>query len=190
MRILLVTLSDILPYALMQVLNPANEYCAIVVDDPLQSKKILEKAPQLREKIFPFYELKECVQNSYYDVLIGVYDDRLREQLPTQLNNYEIARNKFVAIYLANHLENSFLMERSLRYYREHAAEYEIFATGISYVAHGLDASCFKKKIFNFGRAAQDLYYGFQIAKFVLEVCGGGVYQVCIDWSGSVQFSL
>lgn len=73
-----------------------------------------------------------------------------------------------MAVLPDNGLENSFLLERSLRYYQNHWQEFEIFATGISYMAHAIDANLFKRKIFNFGRAAQDLYYNFQVAKFVL----------------------
>lgn len=174
MRILLVTFSNILPYVLTKVLNPTNEYRAIVVDEPDISKKMFENIPQLRDKIFPFYELKECVETFYYDLIIGVHDYKLRGHLQKQLNDYGIDKNKFLSVYLENSMENSFLMERSLRYYKQHATEFEIFATGISYVAHGLDATCFKKKLFNFGRAGQDIYYGFQIAKYVISTAMGG----------------
>ena len=66
MRILLVTFSEYLP----AVLNPALEYCAIVVDEPDIAKKILANVQPLRDKIFPFYELKECVENNYYDFVL------------------------------------------------------------------------------------------------------------------------
>ncbi|MBR5914578.1 MAG: hypothetical protein IKZ58_09480 [Selenomonadaceae bacterium] len=33
-------------------------------------KKNLDDFPQLREKIHPFYELKECVQNNNYDFVL------------------------------------------------------------------------------------------------------------------------
>ena len=59
----------------------------------------------------------------------------------------------------------------------------ELEATGISYVAHGLDARCFGRKLFNFGRAAQDLYYNFQVVKFVISEGWYRKYQICFDWS-------
>ena len=162
MRALLVTLTDMLPFALTKILNPALEYCAIVVDDTDTARNMLKEIPTLQNLIHPFYELKECVNDFHYDLLIGIYDYRLREQLPKQLKAYGIGKNKFVAILPENSMENSFLLERSLRYYQMHAQEFEIFATGISYIAHGIDAGCFRRKLFNFGRAAQDFYYNFQ----------------------------
>ena len=61
MRVLLVTFSEYLPVALTQVLNPALEYCTIVVDEPDIAKNMLKNVPPLRDKIFPFYDLKECI---------------------------------------------------------------------------------------------------------------------------------
>ena len=39
MRVLLVTLTDMLPLALTKVLNVELEYCAIVTDDTIAAKK-------------------------------------------------------------------------------------------------------------------------------------------------------
>ena len=192
-RILLVTLTDMLPFALTRVLNPAMEYCAIVVDDVDTARDMLNTVKTLQDVIHPFYELKECVNDLHYDLLIGVYNGRLRDHLPKQLLDYGIEKNKFMAVLPENSLENSFLLERSLRYYQNHYQEFEIFATGISYMAHGIDANLFKKKLFNFGRAAQDLYYNFQVAKFVLNCSRGGgkiSRQICFNWIVTVYLSL
>ena len=43
-----------------------------------------------------------------------------------------------------------------------------MFATGISCTEVGLDVTRFKRKLFNFARSSQDLYYNFQTAKFAL----------------------
>ena len=175
MRVLLVTLTDMLPLTLMEILNPTLEYCAIIVDDTDTAKNMLREVKTLQNIIHPFYELKECVNDLHYDLLIGVYDYRLREHLPNQLQKYGIGKNKFLAILPENTLENSFLLERSLRYYQNHFQEFEIFATGISYMAHGIDARFFKRKLFNFGRAAQDIYYNLQVAKFAINCSSRGV---------------
>ena len=174
MRILLVTFSDILPVALTQVLNPELEYCAIVVDEPDIAKKIFKDYPQVTNVIFPFYELKECIENFYYDYLLCVSDVRLMWRIGDDLKNYEIPSEKFLHLSIANQQDNIFLLERALHYYKEHISEFEIFATGISTICAAFDADKFKKKIFNFGRGSQDLYYDYQIAKYILEVCGGG----------------
>ena len=73
-------------------------------------------------------------------------------------------QDKILTFYALNSWDN-FLLERSLRYFKEHAAEFEMFATGISYVEKCLDVTRFKRKLFNFGRGSQDLYYNFQVSK-------------------------
>lgn len=174
MRILLVTFSEYLPFALTQILNPANEYCAIVVDDPDISKKMFENIPQLKNKVFPFYELKNCIDKFYYDLLLYINTPSVGG-VEQQLRNYSFPSDKFFHLHLTDNHENFLLLDRALRYYAEHSREFEIFATGISYVRDAIDATKFKKKIFNFGLGSQELYYDYKIAKFVLEVCGGGI---------------
>lgn len=176
MRILLVTLSDLLVPVFQNCLNLENDYCAIVVDDVQAAKKILVPQGYPEEKIFPFYDLKECVENFYYDVLLFIADGRLFwGDLPEDFLKYGVPQNKIVHMDLTSmHTENAFLMEHALRYFREHSGEFEMFSTGISYTCHALDSEQFKAKLFNFGRSNQDLYFDFQIAKFVLSGTGGG----------------
>ena len=173
MRILLVTFSEYLPFALTQVLNPANEYCAIVVDEPDISKKMFENIPQLKNKIFPFYELKECVENNYYDLVLLVSTFAIDSDIRANLKEYGVSDKKFVEIVFP--VMFNFQVERALRYYNEHIAEFEMFATGLSYTRYALIPKLFKRKLFNFGCDGQDLYYDYQVAKFILQVCGGGI---------------
>ena len=170
MRVLLMTLSDILPLALTQVLNPALEHCAIVVDEPEKAKKFLAGTP-LENIVYPFYELKECVENFHFDCIL----------CPSPFHefpNYEsvtksgIPKNSLVSLPVIHTAEN-FFVERAIRYYKKHAAEFEIFATGVSYAEFGIMPKKFKRKLFNFGHTSQDLYYDYQIAKYVLKKSGG-----------------
>lgn len=178
MRVLLVTLSNYLPFALQQVLNPALEYCAIVVDEPDITKKMLENYPPLRDKVYPFYELKECVENNYYDVAIWIFGDIVDDWtiFTEEFKRCDMPKNKFLSLVHVN-LPYNFQVEYALRYYKNHSAEFDMFATGISYTELGLLPEIFlpKHKLFNFARASQDLYYDYQVAKYVLEVCGGGI---------------
>ena len=191
MRILLVTLTDILPYALTQVLNPALEYCAIVLDDEETAKKILANVPPLRDKVRPFYELKECLEDNYFDMVIFLSEGRATWTIYKTLTEYGLPRDKFLNINLSHNGTEHCLVEKTLRYYKEHAENFEMFATGTSFTAVALDATQFKRKLFNFGRSSNDLYYDYQIVKFVLNEAGGGeVYQVCLDWSCIFQLSL
>ena len=167
MRVLLMTLSDILPLALTQVLNPALEHCAIVVDEPEKAKKFLAGTP-LENIVYPFYELKECVDNFHFDCAVSI-----ELGIGDWGKKYGIAKNKFVNLFQIYTYEN-FLMERALRYYSEHAAEFEMVATGMSYTESAISPQYFKRKLFNFGRGTQDIYYDYQIAKYVLKKSGGG----------------
>ena len=178
MRILLLIFSDILPFALTKVLNPANDYCAIVVDEPEISKKMFEDVPQIRDKIFPFYELRECIANLNYDLLLCVND--LRTQNIWQLlKSYGLPAEKFLHVSFANNKENFsmlekenfLLLERALRYYKEHSAEFEIFTTGTSFVRVSIDTNRFTRRNFNFAVSSQDLYYDYKIAQFIFNEC-------------------
>lgn len=176
MRILLVTLHENFPYALLNVLNPANEFCAIVTDEVEPAKNFCEKVGLNKNLIFQMYELKECIKNFYYDYAILFSDGRLTfGDFPDEMRNYGLPKNKFVHIAITNVTEhNPFILETGLRYFEEHSAEVEMFATGMSYTAFCLDTTKFKYKLFNFARASQDLYYDYQVAKRVLTPKTGG----------------
>jgi len=170
MRILLVTLTDVLPYALTQVLNPANDYCAIVVDEPDIAKKNLINEPQPLDKIYPFYELKECIKNNYYDAVLFMCEHPIWHTIIEQIRAYGVPGNKFLNVSISYSTRHRpFLLERALRYYKEHAAEFEMFATGGCYTELGLDNTKFRYKLFNVGKGNQDLYFRYQIAKFILD---------------------
>ena len=169
MRILLVTMTELLPFTLSKVLNPALEYCAIVIDEPDVAKKNLSDFPQLHDKIYPFYELKECIANTDYDALLFMCEHPSWYSILEQIRVYGVPDNKFVNLNLSYATkEKNFLLERNLRYYKEHAADFEMFSTGGCYAALGLDNTKFRYKLFNLGKGSQDLYYDYQVAKFVL----------------------
>ena len=171
MRVLLITVSEMLPFDFIKVLNPALEYCAIVVDEPEQAKKILAKTP-LKDIVHPFYELKELAETFYYDCAISISNE-VNGDLVNAVKKYGVPQNKLVDFSGAETAAN-YLLEKALRYYGEHSAEFEIFSTGLSYVQDGIKPEQFKRKLFNFGRGSQDLYYDCQIAKYVLKKSGGG----------------
>ena len=178
MRVLLVTVSEMLPFVFTKVLNPALEYCAIVVDEPEQAKKILSNTP-LEKAVFPFYELKECMENFHYDCILCPSPFWEFPNYET-FKKWDIPKDSLVSLPVIHTVEN-FFIERALRYYKEHAAEFEMFATGDSHAEFGLIPKKFKHKLFNFGHTSQDLYYSYQIAKYVLTKTGGGAHQVLFD---------
>ena len=174
MRILLVTFTEYLPFAFTQVLNPELEYCAIVVDEPDIAKRMLAKVPPIRDRIFPFYELKECVENNYYDfvLLIATFDfNEINADILRNLKEYGLPNEKFVEISFYPNF--NFQVERALRYYKEHVQDFEMFATGASRIRHALIPKFFKRKIFNFGCDGEDIYYHYKIANEVMRLGGG-----------------
>lgn len=173
MRILLVTFSELLPTTLLSILNPELECCAIVVDEPERAKQILEDNP-LTNIIYPFYELKDCADNFYYDCIVFATPFW---EFPNVANIEKWGLPKKLLVSVPSiHTPENFYIERALRYYKEHAAEFEMFATGSSFVHNALDTKKFTLKLFNFGHSSQDLYYSYKIAKYLLHEAGGGSY--------------
>ena len=171
MRALLVTWTEQL-LAKLSVLNPELEYCAIVVDEVEPAKKVLERVGLPKDLLYPMYELKECVRDFYYDYVLCVENWFDATALTEKVREYGAPKDK--VLNSAPHAVNNFVLERSLRYFKAHATEFEMFATGISYVEAGLDVTRFKRKLFNFGRGSQDLYYNFRVAKQAV-IYGGGI---------------
>lgn len=156
----------------LSILSPQLEYCAIVVDEVEPARKILEQVGLPKSLIHPLYELKECVRDFYYDYVLCL-ENHYVTSFMDKVKAYGAPKGKVFILSLSDN--KSFLLERSLRYFKEHVAEFEMFAAGLSYVEVGLDITRFKRKLFNFGRSSQDLYYSFLTAKHAV-TCGGGVY--------------
>ena len=163
MRILLFTVNDLLPTVLNDILNPELEYCAVVVDDPKAAKNISSKFG-LSEKIFyPFYELKECIENFYYDYCVCVSYPQTVNLMPEQCRLYDLPKNKFVHIFDVTS-EYNFKMKKILCRLKNHSQEFEIFSTG----NFNFSKSNFGRKIFDC--SGQDLYYSYKVAEKILSL--------------------
>lgn len=171
MRVLLVTWTEQLLQKL-QILNPELEYCAIVVDEIEPAQKILAQVNLPKTLLHPLYDLKECVRDFYYDYILCVEGGWGIHDFSDKAQEYGVPKDKILNFCMLMSTHN-FLLDRAFRYFKAHASEFDMFATGISYVEKCLDVTRFKRKLFNFGRGSQDLYYNFQTAKFVVS-CGGG----------------
>lgn len=169
MRVLLVTSTEKLVEK-MTILNPELKYCALVVNDAESAKEILAKVISSTKWIYSMKSLKKCLNRLSYDYVICVEDKWWKFTLAKKVEACAVPRDKILNFCKLPWATN-FLLERSLRYFKEHATEFEIFATGISTVEKGIFPAKFKRKLFNFGRGSQDLYYNFQVAKFVV-ACG------------------
>ena len=186
MRVLLVTLTDQLS-GIFSFLNPELEFRAIVVDEVEPAKKILERVNLPATLLHPLYELKECINDFYYDYLICATDFRTMKILSDQTADYGLAHNKFVHLNDI-HTGAPFFLKMSLDYYKNHVAEVQMFATGISYVQEALIQVPFKYKLINCAYGSQDLYYDFQIAKRLV-LYGGGHSQLHYALIGLAPYS-
>lgn len=167
MRILLVTYTKNLVKRLAN-LSSNLEYCGIVVDEVEPAKKALEKIGLSRDLLYPMSNLSNCLERIHYEYILCA-DMGWENKLLQSVRACGVSKNKTVGI---NFFRNEFLTERALRYFNEHCTEFDMFATGISYAETGLNVNCFKRKLFNFARSSQDLYYNFLTAKFAIS-CGG-----------------
>ena len=170
MLVLLVTNNEKLAEKL-RALNPALEYCAIVIDEVEPAKEVLEQVGLSKDLLLPMSNLRECVEGLQYDYVFCL-DVKWNDKLLKSVQECGVPKNKIVGINFPRN--DTFLIERALRYFKEHCAKFDMFATGISYAETGLNVNCFKRKLFNFARSSQDLYYNFQTAKFAVS-CGGGI---------------
>ena len=169
MRVLLVTWIDKLSEKLA-ALNPELEYCAIVVDKVKSAKEILERVGLSADLLHPMTKLRSCVEELDYDYVLLVqnkfYDGKIK-----RLQQFALPTKKVVS-FAALPTAGNWQTERHLRYYREHAQDFEIFATGTSYSETAIDIRKFKRKAINFATSSQDLYYNFQIAKAAVSYGG------------------
>ena len=190
MRVLLVTLSQVLPIVKNNILNPELDYCAIVVDDTELAKDFIRSIGGDENIIYPFYELNECINNFYYNFVLCFSDTVITNQVARNFKDCNLPKNKLVHLYYCENGENPFIIKRNLHYLREHANEFDMFATGASTASVGLDNTQFiNHKLFNSSRSAEDLYYNYQNAKLITDICRGGV-ALCFNLSCAMQFSL
>ena len=173
MRVLLVTPSYVLPQIIPGLLNHDLEYTAVVVDEPAPIREFVTKTGGYADIVFPFHDLKECIENCEYDYIFAVSETNTVEIFPNKLRKYGAPLNKTVHFYLTNDGNNSHIIKRALTYFKKNSKDFDMIATGMSYTSFGLDSDRFKGSLFNFAKASQDLYYDYQIAKFAVDVNRG-----------------
>lgn len=157
------------------VLSPELEYCAIVIDNVEPAKEILDKLDLSNVPLYPMSELKTCTENLNYDYLLYIQDKLYGLANLRKLISYEVPTEKVIS-FSKLPTNSNWDVERRLRYYREHAQDFEMFTTGTSTTMWGIDIREFKYKTINFGLYSQDLYYNFQVAKSVI-LYGGGIVE-------------
>ena len=167
MNVLLVTTTNKLAEK-FAVLNPELEYCAIVVDEIEHAKEVLSNVGLPQVPLYPMKTLKKRVETLEYDYVLLVQDKFYSLGIIRKIHSYGLPTDKLVSFATLPNAGN-WQTERHLRYYRKHAQDFEMFATGTSPTMAAIDIRKFKRKAFNFATSSQDLYYNFQIAKAVIQ---------------------
>ena len=167
MNVLLVTKTEKLAEK-FAVLSPELEYCAAVVDNVKDAKEIFANVGLSQVPIYPMKELKKRVTALEYDYVLLVQDKFYSLGIIRKIHSYGLPTDKLVSFATLPNAGN-WQTERHLRYYRKHAQDFEMFATGTSPTMAAIDIRKFKRKAFNFATSSQDLYYNFQIAKAVIQ---------------------
>ena len=180
MKILLATTVNSLAKK-FAVLSPELEYCAIVVDEVKTAEKILEQFNLSNVPLYPMEKLETCVESLDYDYLLYIQNLNGTEDLKItrKIEKCNFPKCKFLNFSFLQKIMVNFKTDHLLKCFKEHYQEFEMFATGISHAATGIDTSKFKRKLINFAKPSQDLYYDFQIAKTVV-LYGGGIVRFVV----------
>ncbi|MGG7147248.1 D-alanyl-lipoteichoic acid biosynthesis protein DltD [Clostridium butyricum] len=106
------------------------------------------------------------VKNITYDYVIIA--SQYNNDIFSQLIELNVRENKiFEYLAFINDLYNPF--EYRMKIFEKNIMGYESFITGISYFVSGIDGDILKGKGMNFSFDSQDLYYDYNIAKYILE---------------------
>ena len=170
MKLLLVTTANKLAEKLA-VLSPELGYCAAVVDNVNSAKEIFAQVGLPQVPLYPMKTLKKRVETLEYDYVLLVQDKFYSLGIIRKLQSCGLPTDKLISFAQLPGRGN-WQTERPLRYHREHAQDFEIFATGTSPTEKAIDIRQFKRKAINFATSSQDLYYNFQIAKAVIKSAG------------------
>lgn len=107
-------------------------------------------------------EIKEL---KYDYIVIG---SQFNNEIYSQLINMGICKNKiFEYLVFLNSFYNHF--ENQIEMFEKKQLEYETLITGISYFVTGIRGEYLKKVGINFSYDGQDLYYDYNIAKYLLK---------------------
>jgi len=113
-------------------------------------------------EVNPSYSIK----NLSYDFVIiaSQFNDEIYEQLIT----YGVDREKILQYYKVIDAEYNYVKE-AIDIFISSDTEYEMLATGISYCNLGLHPLSLDFKCFKFTFGSQDLYYDYNIIKYILD---------------------
>lgn len=116
----------------------------------LEGKKIVE--PE---------ELKNI--NYDYIIIASQFNDEIYEQLL----KLGISKNRILQFFKYINLSSNYIQNKINQINKDR--EIEVFITGISYLVKGINISYLEKKAFNMANPSQDLYYDYNLIKYLID---------------------
>jgi len=104
------------------------------------------------------------IKNYHYDYIIIA--SQFNSDIYEQLINLEINREKIFDYFKFCENDNNYINEELFLVDRNR--DVEILATGISYISAAIKSLYMSKKIINLANPSQDLYYDYNIIKYIL----------------------
>lgn len=108
----------------------------------------------------------QYINNIDYDFL--VIGSQFNEDIYTQLLNMGISKNKILQFFKFVDLSWN-MFKYQMDSFVKCQEKIEMLATGISYTSMGLREDLLNKKCFKFSIGSQDIYYDYNIVKYIIE---------------------
>ena len=172
MRVLIITLKEHLNAALSN-LNSELDICALITDEPEPSAEIMAKHALTDVPIFPFYQLKECVESFYFDKIIIIASYFPNFNIAGMLLQYKIPAEKIVAFDDFKHASEYNTLSKMFNHYAQNAENYRMIVTGASGPYHSVNINLLELPTAKFATPSQDLYYDYQVMSKLCHMGGG-----------------
>ncbi|MBR1580639.1 MAG: hypothetical protein IJ668_09095 [Selenomonadaceae bacterium] len=187
MRVLVITLANYVGVYL-SVTNPALDICAFVTDAPEPTKVLVSKFGRANVPVMPYYRLKDCLEDFYFDKVIDATDGLMHGKVMEELSRFSVPNDKILTLINLNAPICVDTITKLLIHYKQHITRYKMFVTGVSHTYHAIDISKFQLPTISFAYDSQDLYFDYKIAQQIIAMGGG--YLLCIDRTRTVQFQI
>lgn len=145
-----------------KIINSLKEDIEVIVfvDNNIEKHNTIYKG----KKVINPVEINEY---SYDAIVIG---SQYNFEIKKQLIKMEIDKNKIFDFY--HYIQQKFnYIEYYISCFGKSEVDYELIITGLSYALKGFDIKSCKKKSFSFCFASQDIYYDYNIVKYLINNC-------------------
>lgn len=141
------------------VMNVLNDSCRIIafLDNNPRALGTKNAVPVL---------CPDKINNIKYDFI--VIGSQYNQEIYKQLISLNVEKTKILQFYKVLDSEFDYI-ENAINMFRSSKIQYEMLATGISYCYVGLRAELMKKRCFTFAFGSQDIYYDYNIIKYILK---------------------